>query len=282
MKRKVLLNALILVIAGLSINFSSKAQVYVLSTAPGQSIDTVSTGGRYAYKVTPDATIAAMVPSVMNPSVFQWVFTPGLTVLKEDGSGNATVVPTEPGYVSESAVSAVMPAPALISLSVNEKSQPLSGTGCAGAATTLQIRVVPRATINFTGTQSNGGCAAANYSLPLTLTGYGPWTIEYSITGPTSTDNYTIALANAANVGNANQTVGVAGITTLTLDITAAQMNQGTGTYDVKILNIYDRFMLKSLSALTSLVADLPTTNSFKLYVYPTPAAPTIQHQKNL
>lgn len=278
MKRKVLLNALILVLAGLSINFSSKAQTYVLSTAPGQSIDTVTVGGRYAYKVDPDATIAGWVTSgIMNPSVFQWVFSNGQTVLKEDGSGNATAVGTEPGYFVENAISAVMPAaPGLIRVVVNEKSQPKIGNGCAGDTTGLGIRVVPVATINFTGTQEAGACAAQNYSIPLSLTGYGPWKINYTISY-----NGGAATPFSVTIGNAGQAVGTTALTSLTLDVTSAQLASGVGTYDVQIANVSDRFMQKALNT-TPLTGGLPTTNSYKLYVYPTPAAPTIQHQRNL
>lgn len=273
---------LIMLVSGL-IGLSTYGQTYVLSTAAGEGIDSVTVGSRMSYKVDPDATISAL--SYMNPSVFQWIFSNGLTVNKEDGTASTAVV-TEPGYIVENAVSALMPgASGTFTVNVNEKSQPKAGTGCAGNVVSLTIHAFPRPTVNFSGVQSNGSCSAAAYSLPLSLTGYGPWTVEYSISyNGGAAVNYTISGGNAYTCGSASDIGGTTANTGYSLTIPAAQLSSGVGEYDVKILNVYDRFALKSLdrALVASTATDLPTTNLYQLYIYPTPTTSPIQHIKNL
>jgi hypothetical protein len=261
----------------------ANSQSYVLSNVAGETIDSVTVGSRMPFKVDPDPLIAAL--SYMNPSIFKWVFSNSLTVLKEDGTASTSVA-GEPGYISENAISAVMANTAgTITLTVNEKSQPNTGTGCEGTAEILNIQVLPRPTINFSGVQSAGSCSVSSYSLPLVLTGYGPWTIEYSVSfeGGTAV-NYTISGSNAFSCGTVANVTGTTPTSAFNLDIPAAQLASGTGEYEVKILNVYDRFALKSLdrSLVGSGISDLPTTNSYKLYIYPTPVTSPIQHVRNL
>jgi hypothetical protein len=278
MKKVVLLTAL-LVIGFLQV----RSQSYVLSTVAGETIDSVTVGSRMSYMVDPDATISAL--SYMNPSVFKWAFSNALTINKENGTASTPVV-TEPGYIVENAVSAIMPSGAgNFTLSVNEKSQPKAGTGCDGDIENLSITAFPRPTINFSGVQSNGSCAAASYNLPLVLTGYGPWTIEYSISfnagAPVS---YTIAGGNALTVGAVANKPGLIGTPAFSLSIPAAQLSGGVGEYNVVILNVYDRIALKSLdrALVGSIATDLPAANSYKLYIYPTPNTSPIKHIKNI
>src|SRR5512133_3498900 len=177
-------------------SITASGQSYVLSTAAFETIDSVTVGSRMSYMVDPDPVIAGL--SYMNPSVFKWSFSNALVVRKEDGTA-ATLVSGEPGYIAEHAISASIPSsPGSFTLSVNEKSQPKTGGGCDGDLETLSITSFPRGTINFSGTQNSGSCSAASYSLPILLKGYGPWTIEYSISfNGGAPVNYTIAGGNA-------------------------------------------------------------------------------------
>ena len=262
----------------LGLTFTAKSQTYVLSTVAGEGRDSVTVGSRAGYQISPDPTIVAL-SAIMNPSIFQWAFSNAAPVLKSDGSATAPVG----GFYSDTAISALMPAAVgSISLNVMERSQPKAGTGCDGLVQTLNIDVLSRATITFTGT-SNGACSAANYNIPVNLTGFGPWTIEYSITYTTFAGvsspavNYLIG-SGAAILGVLYQTS-----TSLNLPITAAQLSSGLGTYAVNIINVYDRFGMKSLdlTKVASQVSDLPAT-AFSLIIYPTPVTSPIKHVKNL
>ncbi|MFN8207168.1 MAG: hypothetical protein U0T82_07140 [Bacteroidales bacterium] len=278
MKKYILFIALVLAFV-----IDANCQTYVQSDVAGETIDSVTVGSRMPYKVDPDPVIAAL--SYMNPSIFKWVFSNGITVNKEDGTGS-TSVSGEPGYIVENAISSVMPnIPGTITLTVNEKSQPNSGTGCEGGDQVLDILVLPRPTINFSGVQSAGSCSVGTYNLPVVLTGYGPWTIEYSVAfnGGTAV-NYTITGGNAYSCGTASNAAGLSPTAAFSLVIPAAQLASGPGEYEVKVLNVFDRIALKSLDRglVGSVASDLPASNSYKLYIYPTPTTNPIQHVRNL
>lgn len=280
MKHSILLNALVLMFAAIGISFTAQSQTYVIS-AGADARDSVTVGSRAGYRVTPDPTIVAL-STIMNPSIFQWAFSTAAPILKPDGTA-ATLV--SPGFYSDTAISGVVPAAAgSITVSVLERSQPKVGTSCDGGTVTLNIDVLPRATITFTGT-GNGACAAQNYNVPVNLTGFGPWTIEYSITYTNLTGTssppvtYTIAGGTAATLG----TIANQGATSLNLPILAAQLSSGQGTYAVNITNVLDRFAMKSLdlTLVASHVGDLPAA-AFDLFIYPTPTTSPIKHVKNM
>jgi hypothetical protein len=280
MKRSILLNAFLVVTAVVGITFTANSQTYVIS-AGADSRDSVTVGSRAGYRVTPDPTIVAL-SAIMNPSIFQWVFSSAAPILKPDGTA-ATLV--SPGFYSDTAISGVMPVAAgTITVSVLERSQPKVGTSCDGLVQTLNIDVLPRATVTFTGT-GNGACSAQNYNIPVNLTGFGPWTVEYSITYTTFAGvssppvTYTIGGGTAATLG----TVSNHGATSLNLPILTAQLSSGMGTYAVNIINVFDRFAMKSLdlTLVDSQVGDLPAA-AFDLFIYPTPTTSPIKHVKNM
>jgi hypothetical protein len=280
MKRSILLNSIVLMVAAIGISFTAQSQTYILSTAPGQSRDSVTVGSRAGYQVSPDPNIVAL-SAIMNPSIYQWLFAPVRPVLKPDGSATAPVG----GFYTDTAISAIMPAAAgTITVSVMERSQPKVGTSCDGNVQTLNIDVLPRATVTFTGT-GNGACAPQLYNIPLNLTGFGQWTVEYSITYTTFAGvsspavNYNIAGGNAATLG----TIANQGPTTLNLVIPAVQLGVAVGTYAVNILNVYDRFAMKSLdlTLVASQAGDKPAV-AYNLFVYPTPTTSPIKHVKNM
>ncbi len=280
MNYSILRKLLIVLTFVLGLTVTAQSQTYVLSTVAGEGRDSVTVGSLSGYQIARDPAIVAL-SAIMNPSIFQWAFIPVTPVMKPDGITPATLV--SPGFYSDTAISAIMPAAVgSISLSVLERSQPKAGTGCDGAVQTLNIDVLSRAKITFTGT-SNGACSAANYNIPVNLTGFGPWTIEYSITYTTFAGvsspavNYLIG-SGAAILGVLYQTS-----TSLNLPITAAQLSSGLGTYAVNIKNVYDRFGMKSLdlTKVASQVTDLPAT-AYSLIIYPTPVTSPIMHVKNL
>jgi hypothetical protein len=271
---------ILLSIIALTAMFAAHAQVYVSSTTAGEGIDTVTVGSRMGYQVTPDATIAAMT-TIMDPSVFKWTFSNSASVRKADGSGVATATTSPAGYFNENNISAVMPtSTGDITLKAIERSIPKADAtlGCEGNEQSLTIRVIAKAKIDFTGTLTKGSCSAADYSLPLSLTGFGPWKISYTISfnsGAPVTYNVTI--------GAISNKPGTTPLTTLTLDIPTAQLSSGVGSYTVTLTNVLDRFADKSLdkTLVAATATELPSS-PFNLYIYPTPTTSPIQHIRNL
>jgi len=284
MNRSIITNALIVLIALIGITFTAQSQTYVLSTVAGETRDSVTVGSRAGYQVSPDPTIVAL-SAIMNPSIYKWVFSNAAPIRKSDGTLDTDLSPLNVGFYSDTAISAIMPAaPSTITVSVMERSQPKAGTGCDGNTQTLNLDVLPRGTIAFT-TLSDGACSAQPFNIPVNLTGFGPWIVEYSITYTTFAGvsspavNYTIAGANAATLG----TVANHGATSLNLVIPAIQLNSGLGTYAVNIINVFDRFSMKSLdlTLVASQAGDKPAV-PFDIFVYPTPTTSPIKHVKNL
>jgi len=256
------------------------AQSYVLSTVSGEGIDSVTVRSRMGYRITPDSIIVSLVEvGIMNPSIYNWSFSDGTTVLNPDGSTAIAVG----GFYADTAISAVIGNTlGIISVSVAEQSVPMAGTGCTGGTQTLLIQVLPRPTIYYFPPgllQAKGACAVENYSLPLSLSGYGPWSVDYTITF-----NAGAPVAYNQVIGSVGNNVGTTPINSLTLDIDTTQLANGVGTYLVQITNVRDRISLKSLDStlIQAHPADLPTVDSFMLYVYPTPVnINTIKHIKN-
>lgn len=281
MNHSIFQKSLVVVIAILGITFTAQSQTYVLSSVAGETRDSVTVGSRAGYRVSPDPTIVAL-SSIMNASIYQWAFSPVASILKPDGTATT---PVSPGFYSDTAISGVMPAaPGTITVSVMERSQPKVGTSCDGNVQTLNIDVFSRATITFTGT-GNGACSAQDYNIPVNLTGFGPWTVEYSITytpfaGVSAAPvTYTIAGGTAATLGTAANS----GATSLNLPILTAQLSSGLGTYSVNIINVFDRFAMKSLdlTLVASQAADKPAA-AYDLFIYPTPTTSPIKHVKNM
>ncbi|NBC82054.1 MAG: hypothetical protein GVY19_01605 [Bacteroidetes bacterium] len=270
MKLKNLLTA----IAFVAVSTGAFAQSLVAPIGD-ESIDTVTVGSRAEYAVNPDPVIKAF-PN-MDPSIFNWSFDDGTTVL--DASDNpATDVGG--GFYADSLIHATMAgSPGQVTLTVQERTQPQSGTGCDGDTESLTIQVVPRATIDFSGATSDGACGAQDYSLDLDLTGFGPWDITYDI----DFDGSDLSNGNTATVGSLADNVGTGGTSAYTLDIATGQLNQGAGTYTITITNVVDRIGDKSLdpSLVAAQAGDLPGSD-YTLYVYPTPDTSPIQHIENV
>ena len=264
----------------LGISYSGQSQTYVSSLIAGETRDSITVGSRAGYQISPDPAIVAL-SSIMNPSIFQWTFASGAVVQKPNGTA-ATIV--APGFYSDTAISAVMPAvTGTDTLSTVERSQPKAGSSCDGSIQKLILDIMPRATISFTGT-TNGACSAQDYNIPVNLSGYGPWIVEYSITYT----NQSGVSSPAINylIGSGADTLGTianSGPTSLNLTVLGTQLNLGLGTYSVKILNVYDRFGMKSLdlSLVASQAGDKPA-GSYDLLIYPAPATSPIKHVKNL
>ncbi|MFP4058974.1 MAG: hypothetical protein ACLFUC_00650 [Bacteroidales bacterium] len=269
-----LISALMLISAVISAQ-----PTYVASTVAGEGTDSVTVGSHMPYRVEPDATIAGMT-TLMDPSIFKWEFSDGSTVLLEDGSNNATAVAGEPDFFEENAVSVIMGTTiGDITVSATEKSQPKVGAGCEGNTQTMTITVLPRPTIDFNVTEYlDGACSAEDYDIPISLTGYGPWDVTYTISFDGGAP-----VPYSTTIGSIADRVGTTA-TDYNLSIPSAQLANGTGEYEVVITNVIDRISNKSLDAslVEAQAADLPSTNSYKLYIYPTPATSPIEHLENV
>ena len=278
MKRTIKISALflILMLSGLR---NMCAQNFVPSTFAGRGIDSVTLGSLMAYRIAPDSIIASLVRiGAMNPSVYNWLFSDSTTVLQVNGS---PAIADSNGFYPDTVIGAVFNKTyGILSLQVAEKSNPNGGLGCISQTTqSLTIQTLPRPTINFTGNpQANGACSETDFNIPLKLTGYGPWSVDYTITYDS-----TAPVAFNQMIGGAGNAVGMTQITTLTLNITAAQLSNGFGTYKIIITNVRDRISLKSLdqTLIAAHAADLPTVNAYIITIYPSPGTKPIKHILN-
>jgi len=278
MKRAIYISVLffILVIPGVK---NAGAQIYVLPSVQGEGIDSVTYGSRMGYRVTPDSLIASMVAlGIMNPSIYNWLFSDGTTVLNLDG----TVAAAVGGFYTDTAISAIINKTAggnIINVSVAEQSVPKAGTGCTGESDSLIIQILPRPTINYTGVPKNGACSAVDDTIPLILTGYGPWSVDYTVSF-----NSGVPVAYNQIIGGVINKPGTTPLTTLSLIIPSSEFIGGQGTYVVQITNVRDRISLKSLdqSLIAAQKADLPAIDSILMYIYPTPKQKHIKHEQNL
>jgi hypothetical protein len=246
------------------------AQTFVVTPVGGpESIDTVTIGSKMAYAIHPDNAITTWVNAgIFRRSGFNWVFSNALAVKSSADLAPNDSVPD--GFYTDTVIHVTNIAPTVtvgtgFSVSVSERSRPKSGTGCTGIVQTLNIFPVAVPTMLWL-TSDTGYCGAvANTDLNVSLTGYGPWDVSYTVNGVPKT----ATLGNGGNRASAN----------LKLTIAAADLTIVTPIGNSIVLtNVTDRFSRKSLSAIAGTV---PAT-TLKIYSYPTPGTNAIQHLKNL
>ena len=252
---------------------------YVPFSAAGpESIDTVTVGSHMAYKVAGDPVIAGLPSTVVNPSIFKWIFSPAVTIKKIDGSADLTTV--EPNYYLEKEIRAVMPVvstPTTMTLTINEKVRPVSGTGCEGTDSVANILVVLKPTLQWPGTKEISGCTATDVPITLSLTGYSQWVVTYNVlyTAYTSGALQTMKLPN--------QTATIGSNKTLTIDNSVFDAD---GKYEIQIVNLTDRISRKSLDqdAVKALAGtNIPAaTDLYTINVLPTPKTKKLQHVRNM
>ena len=259
--KKIFILTTIVLIAGLSTNLNAQDMVT-------GGIDTVTVGSKMPYAV--DASITP--DALMNASQFDWFVTDNTDAVTTTGF---TVDETKDGgtgyYTSDSVnINWTAAAGTQFKVKVAEVSMPKFGTGCAGSTEELAVEVVALPSIDFQNA-SGGGCALTTFDIPLNLTGYGPWTVEFTVE-----KNSSGSPATHTSKKGSLSTKGTVTTLNLTLDNTHLS---GTGLYEVVITKIFDRISTKSL---TELNGTLPGTNLFTLGINPTPVTEPIRHLENV
>jgi hypothetical protein len=251
------------------------AQTFVITPTSGvESIDTVTVGSKMAYAIHPDNTITSWVNAgVFYRSGFNWAFSNGLAVLSAtDGTPTDSTYHTITGYYADTLIHVKMVSPTVVvgtsfSVSLSEQSRPKSGTGCTGSTSTLNILPVAVPTLAWVTTDTGYCGTAAATDVNVSLTGYGPWDITYTINGNARTQT----IGTAANRAAAS----------LKLTIAAADLTVTSTTGNIVLLtNVTDRFSRKSLDL--TLVPGTVSSTQLKIYNYPTPTTNPVQHLKNL
>lgn len=280
MKKMTLIRSIATIVMLMVVGMGAFAQ-YSIPSSPNYvtTTDSVVIGARMPYYIAGDPAIIAMIPAMMNYSIFKWEFSTSadvpvaLTPLKYDGS--ATAAQPLPGYYVENEISAIWSVAAGGYKVKNiERSVPLIGTGCDGNQVERAVVVIPIPTIAFNGPDV-GGCGMTTYNVPINLSGASPWKISYTITLGGSTATVTDQVVSNGNMPY------TASITTLPLavNLATAPLTGAIGTYNIVITKVVDRIAEKSLNAI---VGTLPGTNLFKIASNPAPVTQPVQHIKNL
>lgn len=265
----------ILLLALQLLSGSLQAQAWVLSSDPGESVDSVTVGSRAGYKINYDPLIKSFPASIMDPSVFDWKFSGSQPVLPLNGTTTPLTAADAQGFYTDTAISMIAPDTiGLMYLTVHEKSRPLIGSGCADPlGQKLPIRVLPRPTLKLDSIMG-GNSKATTFNIPMKVTGYGPWIVEYSIITNATTTSVTDTLGSVTDaVGNQPKDLLLTVKSPLNADLTGIT---------VTFTNILDRVSNKSLdkTLVKSQAADLPES-SYKYFVYPEPKTQKIIHQRN-
>lgn len=238
--------------------------------------DTVTVGSKVAYSVDPDPVILA--DPNMDPSDFDWFFTDMSDVVTSTGM---SVEETKSGsYYDADSINVTWSAAAgsQYKVKVAEVSVPQFGSGCRGNEVEQNVQIVARPTIDFQGAApyEGGGCGVSTFDIPLSLSGYGPFEITFTV--EKNQDGSPVTHTETIGYVGDNGTV-----TTYNLSLDNTHFS-GNGRYDVVITNVADRFSAKSLdqSAVASQASDLPGTNLYTIGIAPTPTTSPIRHLRNL
>lgn len=279
MKTSTLFKSIATLFVGLIIGTGAFAQTSLLYVNDAEA-DSAVVGARMPYYVAPDGVVASMVTAgLLSPSYYKWVLSDGGTPVKYDGTA-ATQHGTMTAYYAENEISHTWATTGAKTVSVVERSNPLSGLadGCEQvAAVTRNVEVVPVPTIDYTTAGGFiGACNTTTLNVPITLSGTGPWLVSYTVTAPNGTDVSTIT----------DQVVGIvkpytASITTLPLviDFTEGALTGVAGVYKVRITKVVDRLTAKALNTVEGTIA---TAGDYNVGILATPTTSPIQHVRNL
>jgi hypothetical protein len=225
-------------------------------------VDTVSVGSQMPYAVTPDANIEAMVGSgLLDQSQFDWII--------ESGTGTINTTQSGLSLYPDSILITWGGSPEDAQISVAENSVKSGAVLCAGAKQTLDVVIVDLPTLDAT--YSTAACGLSNHSVPVDLTGIGPWEISFEI-------EYT-DLSGSTSTFNDSETVGTIGSTdgTYNLPINLTSLSGvGSGEYTVSITSIDDRISSKALNDING-----TATASIQIISAPTPNTGAIRHIDN-
>jgi hypothetical protein len=247
--------------------------------------DTVAVSSKAKYKVDLNFNVATPILKV---SGVNWTFPTGYAAadFTQLGGGALTTGPDLAYDQNEIVMGVKSPAGTSLTLSANEQSRPVSGTGCgASNTTTRSIVVVALPTATF-GTDSGGCALPATISLPVNFTGYGNYDIRFSVqpkdmSGTNVGASFNVDLTNIKNVRTTQSAKLVyVAINTATFPALAAG-----GYYEISMVNLQDRISKKTLNYAfnTTQVANATPTSGdvYNFGVYPTPVTQPIQHIKN-
>lgn len=120
-------------------------------------------------------------------------------------------------------------------------------------------------------TFDTAACGVNDYDVPVALTGFGPWEVEYDVeytdlSGNSSTESKT------AIIGAYGDTDGVYD---MAVDLTSLA-GADAGQYTITITNLDDRISLKALNDIKG-----TTTANIQIVAAPTPNTGAIRHIKN-
>ena len=230
-----------------------------------ESVDSVTVGSRMPYMVTAQTGVPAGLTAQ-----YKWLFSPAIVIQNLDGSA---LTNTTDNYYTTNQISVVFPSLGDVTISTNVRYWTGTTDLCAAAVDADNtIRVIPRPTITWTAGEV-AGCVAMPVTIPVTVTGYKQFEVNYTIThytefdksdtSPATTDAWVVLTGNSL--------------------IFPAATFPATGIYDIKITNITDRISRKSLDMdlVKAQATDLPT-GVYSVKIYPAPQTNPLLHIKNM
>ena len=238
-------------------------------TAAGtvESIDSVTVGSRMPYRVAPQDN----VPTGLTVQC-KWLFSNGAPIQSLAG---ATLTGVDDYYDGVNEISVVMPT-ATGDITINTNVRYMMGTTplCATATdNTYAVRVVPRPTISWAETPVPiVACVATPVTIPVTVTGYRQFEVEYTVEYWSTFDKSGSSTTNSEWV-----------VLTGNQLIFPETMFPATGVYEISITNITDRISRKSLdmSLVAAQSSDLPG-GAYTVMIIPAPTTNPLQHIKNM
>ncbi len=265
---------------------------YVTFQKVGEGVDTVTVGSRMAYKVAGDPIVASMPATIMNSSIFKWDFSKAVTIKDIAGASTLTEFDASgsPKYYTAKEISVVMPASlGDMTLTINEKSRPVNGTGCEGNDSIANIFVVAKPTLQWPATANYSSCANDAVTINVPVTGYGQWNVEYTITYKPFGGTALAAVTYTATIGANGKKAGTFGFTIPAVNFIGTDGVQGVaGEYSVHVTKLTDRISRKSLDqTLVAAVqganntADIPS-EAYVVNILPTPTTKKLQHVENM
>ncbi len=247
--------SLVITLAAIAANVNAQSMV-------AGGVDTVSVGSQMPYAVTPDANIVTMVNAgMLEDSQFDWNIV--------TGTGTINTTQTALSFYPDSILITWGNSPENAQVSVAENSIKNSAVLCSGGSQTLSVVIVNLPTLNVT--YSTADCGVKDYSVPVNLTGYGPWDIAFNI-------EYTDLSGNTSTFSD-SKTIGAVGDTdgsyNLPVNLTSLS-GVDAGQYSVSITNIDDRISSKALNDIKG-----TATASIDIIAAPTPNTGVIRHIEN-
>ena len=244
--------------------------------------ETQTVGALAPYYVLRDSNVNG---PLFNASSFEWTWT-GITGL-QDKVTNTSI--TSGSLVGYNMVVATMPNSAgSATLTVQEQSNPIVGTGCMDpTGQSLSITVVSQPTFIMP-TIDLGGCgisAGSPYNIAATFTGIAPIYVNYTITGINSSGDTIGGAGESYQVTLDSLTAGIIIDPTQLAHLCGASTVSETssGVYTVTVNSVWDAVSFKAINsnniATTAPVSGLATIN---IDVYPTPTTSPIKFIKVL